>query len=101
MIKKVKAKVENMLCKYPETRNNDMVLIFKLYKKYYGITKKTLLLDVLKLIYNNELPCFESIRRTRQKIQEEGNYRPRRDIKNYRIQKRLSVKDQIVFWNRL
>ena len=59
--------VENVLRQYPGTREDDRELIQTLYGKYYGV-------DFYKpwgaVIRDKNLPSFESIRRARQKLQE-------------------------------
>ena len=60
--------VENVLRQYPGTRDNDRELIQTLYGLYYEI-------DYYKpwgaVIKDKRLPSFESIRRCRQKLQEQ------------------------------
>ena len=74
-LKKMKDKVEYLLQKYPNSRNSDFYLIILYIRKFipelagffryipYNIIKK----------YDG---LFESIRRCRQKIQEEGRFLP-------------------------
>ena len=61
--------VEEILRSYPGTRDDDRELIKTLYGKYYGI-------DFYKpwgaVIRDKNLPSFESIRRCRQKLQEQN-----------------------------
>ena len=61
--------VENILRQYPGTRSDDRELIQTLYGKYYGV-------DYYKpfgaVIRDKNLPSFESIRRCRQKLQEQN-----------------------------
>lgn len=60
--------VERILRDYPGTRDDDRELIKTLYGKYYGV-------DYYKpwgaVIKDKNLPSFESIRRCRQKLQEQ------------------------------
>ena len=60
-------KVEAVLKKYPDTRDDDRHLIQTLLGVYYGVDYFTPFGAVLK---NRNLPSFESIRRARQRIQE-------------------------------
>lgn len=64
----IKAQVEEVLRKYPSTRDNDRFLIRVLYQKYYNVHYYDSFGSVLM---NRKLPSFESIRRCRQKIQEQ------------------------------
>lgn len=61
--------VERILRDYPGTRDDDRELIKTLYGKYYGV-------DYYKpwgaVIKDKNLPSFESIRRCRQKLQEQN-----------------------------
>lgn len=61
--------VEDILRNYPGTRDDDRELIQTLYGKYYGV-------DFYKpwgaVIRDKNLPSFESIRRCRQKLQEQN-----------------------------
>ena len=66
-MKTLTEKVHWMLTMYPDTRDDDRLLIYKIYKEYYHISHQTFL-EVLRM---EGLPSFESIRRCRQKIQEE------------------------------
>ena len=77
--------VENVLRQYPGTRDDDRELIQTLYGKYYGI-------DFYKpwgsVIRDKSLPSFESIRRCRQKIQEEReDLRAVKPVEDVRIAK--------------
>lgn len=53
---------------YPETRADDRKLIEILYDEFYGVWD----VPFYVAIRNKELPSFETIRRCRQKIQEEN-----------------------------
>lgn len=52
---------------YPETRSSDRSLILHIYSQFYGIYSE----PFCKVMDRSDLPSFESIRRTRQKIQAE------------------------------
>lgn len=65
-LKTVAKMVENILRNYPVTRDDDRELIRYLYARYYGINYY---MPFGKVITNTDLPSFESIRRTRQKLQ--------------------------------
>jgi len=73
-LKTVADKVEHILERYPFTRDCDIDLIGVVYVKCYGISRDEPLKEVLNKIKNGYLPAFESIRRSRQKIQESGKY---------------------------
>lgn len=69
-LKKVKQMVANELTKRPETRDDDFILITYIYKDFFGIREFTF----ESVMFNHialGLPSFESIRRCRQKLQEE------------------------------
>jgi len=67
----MKGKVTYLLENYPILRDNDNLLIGMVYKEYYGITYADSFLDIMKHHDERHLPNFETIRRVRQKVQEE------------------------------
>jgi len=88
-LKTVKERVEYILEHYPETRNNDLYLwliYVRLFDKELSKYIKFIPYEVLKRATH-----FETIRRTRQKIQEEGRYLPT-DPKVLRRRRRLAEK---------
>ena len=82
-IESLKEVVEYCLQNYPETRSCDRELLFRVYLKTGFATreKKGILFKYENL---KELPNFESIRRTRQKLQEEGHFLPLPSVKEER-----------------
>ena len=82
-LNKMKDRVIYLLETYPELRDDDWQLIGVIYQKYYNISYSDSFLDIM---YNHDalgLPSFETIRRTRQKVQEE-----RMDLESSRHKKR-------------
>ncbi|OGN52477.1 MAG: hypothetical protein A3K57_05855 [Caulobacterales bacterium RIFOXYA1_FULL_67_7] len=70
-VQDVGRKVESCLKDYPQTRNDDTLLIWKVWEVFYGIEGSVTLRQMM------ELPSFETIRRTRAKIQnDDGKYLP-------------------------
>lgn len=70
-LNKMKGRVTYLLEKYPALRDDDFLLIGAVYHTYYGVEYGDTFLDVMKHHKEKRLPSFESIRRTRQKVQEE------------------------------
>ena len=66
-LKTVTQMVLECLEKYPETRNSDRALIRRVYEDYYDIAWQAFCVVIMR----PDLPSFETIRRVRQKIQEE------------------------------
>ena len=66
-LKTIAQRVEALLRQYPGTRNDDRELFVTYYGKYHGIDYYMPFGAVMR---NKKLPSFESIRRTRQKLQE-------------------------------
>lgn len=66
-LRKVSQMVREVLENYPDTRSDDRLLIYTIYRNYYGIVND----KFVNVIMRHDLPNFESIRRCRQKIQEE------------------------------
>lgn len=64
--KKISSKVLYVMNEHPETRNSDRKLIAEIYKMY-GVSNR----PFDEVLAMKDLPKFESIRRARQKIQEE------------------------------
>lgn len=96
-MKTIKEKVEFLLKNYPDLRDDD----FRLISNYFaflmqGKIEQMSATDFLKLFSQGKLPHTESIRRCRQKLQEENpelrglNYVQRQDI-GYQTSK--SIKD--------
>lgn len=72
MLKQMKPNIEYLLKKYPCLRDDDFLLIGMVYHTYFGISYEDGFLDVMKRHKDLGLPSFETIRRTRQKVQEEN-----------------------------
>ena len=56
------------LDRYPDTRGDDRRLIEILYDEFYGVWDD----PFYKVVNRKDLPSFETIRRARQKIQQEN-----------------------------
>lgn len=67
---KISQKVSEILRRFPEARNSDKKLFWLLIQEYYGVGQ---FIDDKKFF---QLPSFESIRRVRQKIQQELLFPP-------------------------
>ena len=75
-------KVWFCLEKHPETRSDDRELIKTLYDEFYGVWSEPFYM----VLNRKELPSFESIRRCRQKIQEENeDLRAEKPIEDRRL----------------
>lgn len=66
-LNKIKTLVFNELASDPATRNSDRLLILNIYRNYFGVDGDSF----EDVILNAELPSFETIRRTRAKLQSE------------------------------
>jgi pyruvate-formate lyase len=82
---KTKDKVERILRDYPATRNSDRELRKQYGKVYYGLT------DEQVSVFDTFKEDFETIRRNRQKIQEEGLYKADKKVKVFREVRRAEV----------
>ena len=70
-MKTVESRVLQILRDCPETRNEDMLLFYRYYNRYADYHRAGAL-PLEDLAYNYKaygLPCFESIRRARQRVQ--------------------------------
>lgn len=70
-LNKMKEKVTYLLETYPRLRDDDFLLIGAVYSQFYNVGHSDSFLEVMKHHDEKHLPSFESIRRTRQKVQEE------------------------------
>lgn len=70
-LNKMKEKVTYLLEQYPKLRDDDFLLIGAVYHQFYGVEYNDSFLVIMKEHEELHLPSFESIRRTRQKVQEE------------------------------
>lgn len=76
-LNRMQDKVEWALGKYPQTRDNDRLLICVIYARFYGADLNA---PFKATMLNDNLPSFETIRRCRQKAQEMyPQYRGKRD----------------------
>jgi len=78
--KNVEDAVRYILAHYPEARNNDMLLTILYWDIFNGIK----LPKPIRLALLHQAEHFETIRRTRQRIQAVGDYRPRKEMQKYR-----------------
>lgn len=79
----VQEMVRTQLEQRPETRNDDRQLIYNLYRDNFGIVND----KWVNVIFNRDLPNFESIRRCRQKLQaEDETLRPVEEVQEIRFQ---------------
>lgn len=84
-LKTLQSKVEDVLARYAVTRDDDKLLIGSIYALYYDVDMNAPFKEVL---LNDKLPSFESIRRCRQKAQEEhAELRGRRNKERLEAQK--------------
>ena len=71
-----------ILDRYPETRGDDRELIKVLYDEFYSVWSEPFYM----VMNRHDLPSFESIRRCRQKIQEENeDLRAVKEVEDKRI----------------
>lgn len=71
-LKTVEKMVYDVLKTHPRTRDNDMELYLIVSKEFFYLTHGRAMLlfeDVMRNYKALGIPCFESVRRTRQKIQ--------------------------------
>ena len=66
---KIKDMVALQLTMFPETRDDDFLLIGSIYQNYYGISMNDGFVEVMMNHKDRKLPSFESIRRMRQYLQ--------------------------------
>ena len=96
-MKTIKNKVENILKNFPQTRASDDKLIARYIFEYHKNMVDLLGDDaVIKLKDLAKLPSFETIRRSRQLIQNtEKKYQPEPKVIEYRREQEQSMRDTI------
>ena len=75
-MKTIKERVKYLLDTFPHLRDDDFKLIATYYKFEVGYDALDSMsgLDFLQMFANSEVPHSESIRRVRQKLQEDNDY---------------------------
>ncbi len=68
---KIREMVRQELLKHPETRDDDFLLVARIYYDFYKIDKSRSFILVMVRHKELRLPSFESIRRNRQYLQAE------------------------------
>lgn len=69
--KQTRLLVKSILERYPQTRNSDNALYIKVVSEINPQANNRPFADVLSNLEELGLPCFETVRRTRQKLQQE------------------------------
>ena len=83
-------KVERLLVNYPQTRDNDNLLIAYFMKSEYG------LMTTFEIAQKFTTNVYESIRRARQKVMEENPaLRPKSDVYEARLEKERRVREEL------
>ena len=91
----IKKYVEDILEKFPETRDNDTLLQFNVLLRM-GFAKMEGMILKIDLGYMDSLPSFETIRRLRQFIQSpkgENRLYPSEKVEKQRHKKEIEYKD--------
>ena len=97
-LKTIASKVEYILEHHPKTRSNDSLLALGIYWTFYNINKDTLFVEAFQKIADNDLPCIESIGRSRRKIQEAGKFLAPENVQRTRAEMSSEVRQQILSW---
>lgn len=92
--KQVKHLVTLILERYPDTRNSDSLLYLAVIEAIgKGNTDKPIK-DILLNLEELGLPCFETVRRTRQKIQaERKDLQAAEKVQDYRTERELLFRE--------
>jgi len=84
-LKRTTTLVKEVLTDYPDTRNSDDLLYIKVCERINPISINLSFRDVLLRRKELQYPAFESVRRTRQKVQAENPYLVANiDVQGYR-----------------
>jgi hypothetical protein len=90
---KVQDQVENILKVSGKARNSDRELLI-IYMQKFGLE-----LTERQEAKLRDMPAFETIRRVRQKLQEEGKYPASKEVEEARYNKYKNVKHNIQYEN--
>jgi len=83
--------VRYILAHYPDARNNDKLLMLL----YWEIVDKIPIPKEFRLAFLHKATPPETIRRTRQKIQSEGNYLPSPEVLEARRRKQEAMRQAL------
>ena len=90
--------VKDILSWNPNTRDDDFILIYEVYRKINPLVLKLSFGEILLCHNHFELPSFESIRRSRQKVQQNNpNLRATENTRRARNKK----EDYYKFFNKM
>lgn len=90
--------VKRLLVEQPETRGNDNLMIQKVlevYAEHYGVDlEETSIVTFLHQYAGAEFPAFESIRRSRQKVQQQyPELRADETVQKYRAEQEAQYRE--------
>ena len=71
IFRKTNILVKELLTNHPETRNSDALLYIKVVQRLNSSALEKPFEEVMTSLEEMGLPCFETVRRTRQKLQNE------------------------------
>ena len=90
MLNTTRKEVEILLLLYPETRDNDNLLIARYLEHKFGVT------DTFEIAKRFKANVYESVRRARQKVMEENpNLRPSKEVYDKRLEKEERVRQEV------
>jgi len=110
-LKRVKDKIELCLKNIISTRECDMQLVMTVWAEFYPEESNSFVVELRAKIGGyipyvqpnaasiSNLPSFESIRRVRQKFNEEGLYLPSEETQRKRGRKTPEVQEDLREWN--
>lgn len=86
--------VKEILDKEPQTRNSDNALYIKVVEKINGTALDKPFWEVMLGLEALGLPCFETVRRTRQKVQaEHPELKPCEKVQDFRTGKEIEYRE--------
>jgi len=91
-----KDKVNEILADYNETRDSDKLLFLAYLCKYHGLKQKLgpiAYAQLKAIIMDDNTPTMESIRRVRQKLQEDGQFVGKN--RRCRLKESIVIRDMI------
>ena len=92
--KKINKLVVQILEQYPATRNSDSLLYLEVIERIGKGNSKKPIDEILLGLEELGLPCFETVRRTRQKIQAERiDLQATERVQDYRAEREIEFRE--------
>lgn len=99
-IKKYQKEIREVLEKYPETRDNTVLLYYRVLEKLGYVIHQLSFAQVMRLMYDKEIPHWESVSRCSRDLQE-ANEELAGKKRKARMKHQEDVKEELGYPKRL